>query len=66
MLEALPRNPKATGKKLLGTEERTGVSGGPGGEEEHSKTDISYTKAQTLAPGRAATGSWGQTCPGLC
>lgn len=39
MLEALPRNPKATGKKLLGTEERTGVSGGPGGEEEDSKTD---------------------------
>lgn len=39
MLEALPRNPKATGKKLLGTEERTGVSGGPGGEEEDIKTD---------------------------
>lgn len=51
MLEALPRNPKATGKKLLGTEERTGVSGGPGGEEEHSKTDMLLLKGSDF-------GSW--------
>lgn len=65
MLETLPRNPKATGKKPLGMEERTGVSGGPGGEEEGNKADIPYSEAQALAPGRAAPGPWGETCPGV-
>lgn len=54
MLNALPRKPKTTGKNPLGIEERTGVSGGLGGEWYGN----SYPKAQTWSPLKAATGPW--------
>lgn len=66
MLEALPRNPKATGKKLLGIEERTGSVVVQEGRRKAARLTCPYSKAQTLAPGTAATGPWEQTCPGLC
>jgi hypothetical protein len=40
MLEALPRKPKAKGKKLLRTEGRREVSDGPGGEEGDDKAEV--------------------------
>lgn len=50
MLKALPRKPKATGKKPLGAEGWRGVSDGLGGDDRGSCKAEVHRKSSALAP----------------